>query len=166
MNRFRIFCSAVALLSPAMAKADWQYTRWGMTAAQVSAASGGITEPLVFDPNSVDPMLRNHLAAVAADAPTLRAPYEAGGRKYDADFHFTNDELDRVSLSLKSSNDCYKIKGEMLGSYGQPDEAYERTGVFWWRDIERKNHVMLAARSETNCSIVYKSLINVKENGL
>lgn len=117
MKSIQATAAIMALATSSVAYADWQYTAWGMSAAEVSSASGGITQPLVFDPTSVDPMLKNHLAEIEAAAPTLHAPYQAGGRQYDAEFHFTNDRLDQVFLKLRYPADCLKLEGELLGGH-------------------------------------------------
>ncbi|BBD98958.1 hypothetical protein SAMIE_1024590 [Sphingobium amiense] len=166
MELARVIIGLAAVSVPSVAQAGWQYTQWGMSSAEVAGASGGKTQPLVFDPNSVDPMLRDHLPEIAADAPTMHAPYQTGGRQFDVEFHFSNDRLDRATLHLKAPLDCFKLAGEMAAAYGIPDKHYERSNTSWWRDKEKGNHVMFSAWANEQCTITYQPLSNKSDSGL
>jgi hypothetical protein len=114
----------IAIASPAAA--NWQYTTWGMTPDQVTAAAHG-------NVLSVDPTTRN---SMDGDQILLETPYSAGDFHFTADFGFdSTSRLDRVHLVLQSG-DAVGLRAALQKKYGDPkhqDADFEAFGgrIIW-----------------------------------
>lgn len=153
----------VALLGAAIitlagsAKADWQYTRWGMSKEQVIEASKGTaktpTKPDVYEDDEF-----THL---------LSAPYKSGDLQFDAKFHFSKDgKLTRVILEYGNRDDCSRLHRMLSSAYG-PGEVHELslgTVIKWW-DKNNGNHVIFADAPPVICDIQYKPLQDPGKDG-
>lgn len=143
--------AAFAILLPAPAAADWQYTRWGMTQQQVMAASKGAARQnpnLVADTGTH----RNERALLAA-------PYSAGRLSFRAQFFFDNGQqkLVKVRLVLTAGADCTDVRAELMNLYGQPLSRAAGV-VVRWQDTKRRNTVTLANWGSGGCNLEYEPL--------
>jgi hypothetical protein len=105
---------AIALASTP-AHADWQYSKWGMTAEEVLAASKGALKRC--DPTSCEKQ------TTAKSAALLVGPYRSGSLQFTAFAYFDNAtrKLDMVILNLKSpEKDTGELIRAMMGRYGEP----------------------------------------------
>lgn len=120
---------AIALVGmSSAARADWQYTRWGMSLTQVIAASHGQVHEV---PETDSGMLGRLLA---------RGTYRAGGLTFNSTFFFDDSGLSRVHLSV-TGVDCKSILTDLIKKYGMP--SVNRIGEPTWRDGDNANVVHL-----------------------
>jgi hypothetical protein len=100
---------AALLIAPA-ARADWQYTRWGMTPEQVVAASGGAAQLL---PDTERPRLPPMITAVTGD-------YQDGAMQFRVVFSFNIDGggLACVHYGLNSHDSDEAFKAALVKRYG------------------------------------------------
>lgn len=127
MRRLVIVGALLALAAPA--RADWQYTHWGMSVDEVVKASKGAAVPLESgDAQHVRP-------GVGAEA-RLKAPYKAGEYQFRAFFYF--DGAGKLTLVDVSSDDLdpygasRAIVAELRAKYGPP--LRDRPGWIEWQD--------------------------------
>src|SRR5437016_5340228 len=95
--------------------ADWQYTKWGMTPAEVLAASGGkATESAIEEKEA------------GKKAVKLKSEHTAGQYSFDVRFVFNRktNALLRVDLELRnpSADNCGSLHGALFARYGIPQE--------------------------------------------
>lgn len=125
-------CLLAGLASPA--RADWQYTRWGMTPEAVIAASDHGAKPADLSTNELAPGAR-----VRAEA-----SYSFRDFGFRALFVFAgaSPKLSAVRLELTSGR-CDALLHALTGLYGEPDADFRSAGVFTasWSDEERANWV-------------------------
>jgi hypothetical protein len=108
------------------AHANWQYTHWGMSPAEVRAASG----------NTVD--------QAPDTAKLLTAPYEAGGVPFRAFFYFEANQLSQVGLKQMGAAACTETLQRLIAKYG--DAVRMRNGNiprYSWRDAAAGNLIWL-----------------------
>ena len=115
------------------AHADWQYTRWGMTANQVVEASKGRALEIPSD-------RQRYRGGVTL----LESSYSASGIDFRTIFTFDNSQkLHSIILEPKSFNDCGKIQTLVLSNYG-PAIHQDRSGSmmhYQWVDREKSNFI-------------------------
>src|SRR5581483_5006187 len=87
---------ALTCCGASAAKADWEYTRWGMTPQQVVSASKNLaTENADLRPDS------------DGNVTKLVAPYQSGNFSFEARFEFdAADRLAGVTLLLNEKSLC------------------------------------------------------------
>src|SRR5258708_2060041 len=84
---------ALACCGPIAAKADWEYTKWGMTPQQVVSASKNLARAST-DPNDLLPDSDGNVTK-------LVAPFQGGKFSFEAQFGFdAADGLASVTLVL------------------------------------------------------------------
>src|SRR5216684_2564277 len=88
------------LSSQAPARADWQYTKWGMSPNELVRASAGKAVP------NTD-TTHNRADAIAQ----LTSPYTTGGFSFVAYFLFERDKLVFVDLELTEGSRCADLYG-------------------------------------------------------
>jgi len=102
-----------ALLMSAPAVADWQYTKWGMTADQVGAASKGQMKrcSAVCDKQTT-----------ATSTALLYGPYQSGTLPFTAFAFFDKQtkKLVQMSLRLDDSSKGNELIGGLRAKYGDP----------------------------------------------
>ena len=141
--------------------ADWQYTKWGMTAKEVIAASGKKVFP------ELNPAMDKGDSKVKLRGTHLsESPFEHF--QFDASFHFDSTEkLQDVVLELKDSEKCPSLGVAMLTIYG-PAQVEDRSSVSllrtWW-DRLNDNHVTYL-RIGSKCSLTYKEMVKPGAKGL
>ena len=147
--RRTIACVAACLIAGS-AKADWQYTSWGMTPSQVMAASGGLAKP-ISDPGKNGEGFKT----------LLMAPYEGNGLRFSANFRFldTTGKLDTVTLELADQSKCPVLMHSLSSAYG-PAQDRSRSSVTrtekWW-DRERGN-VITYMEIVGTCEVQYRPI--------
>ncbi len=139
------------------AAADWQYSQWGMSPAEVEAASGGGAKP--NDDRGLDAEgLRAELAA----------PYTAGSVPFTAVFRFdAEDALDDVALIPAGPVSCPVVRTTLIAHHGTPEgQADPRSApTLRWHDLDADNLVVFADFGDGHCSIQYSKLPNTRPNG-
>jgi hypothetical protein len=156
MPRVLILLAALATAAPA--RADWQYTRWGMSPAAVVAASGGAAR---LQPGDRDDRVFNlDLKAVGT--------YETPSLSYEADFLFTrrSNRLAAVKL-MPAEGQCDALREELAETYGKPladrrDFTMMSVETQTWRDAQGNNHVLFAdvqtGAGRRLCHVLYRPL--------
>ena len=132
-------------LSAAKALADWQYTRWGMTRAQVIEASKG--------------QAIAHAVKIRESwgiYPELVAPSRFAKHAFRAYFYFNgeNDQLNAVRLVPVGTVWCPDVAKALMTRYGSDHILVD--GYFIWRDSPAKNKITLSGFS--TCRIKYERL--------
>jgi hypothetical protein len=144
-------------------RADWQYTKWGMTEDEVVAASQGAAKAL-------SPSER----AKWKSDPSLSAVYVAGDLKFTAFFSFekATKGLSEVSLHLDSPSQAVALRDGLISKYGKPgreegsmsekssistSEMESRNqSIEWWTD---RDHIMFFY-SELGLSPMMQAMIS------
>src|SRR5262245_58113343 len=90
---------ALTCCGASVARADWEYTRWGMTSQQVVGASNNLArESSDRRPDS------------DGNVTKLVAPYESGKFSFEARFKFdAADRLSAVTLLLTDKSLCIEL---------------------------------------------------------
>jgi hypothetical protein len=165
MERIVSACALLATATLALgspAKANWQYTEWGMTPAEVTAASDGLAT--ANNDRSQDAGTR---------IAKLVAPYKAGRFHFDAFFNFEDpDGLVSISLVLKrpSRDACSGVIATLSNTYGPPANKTEvEIGEVqkWFDEANRNGVVYLGMGSEIQhyCLVQYMPLKSPGEPG-
>lgn len=137
---------AVLTLSAQTAKADWQYTRWGMTPDQVITASSGKAKRL-------DPAFM----ATHPDASPVMGSYRLqSGETASVSFDFQSNQLVKVSLNGFSDYGT-NLPVLLRQTYGAPifqeiSSAGCKTNTTEWRSEGSNQHIQL---TETQCGSGY-----------
>lgn len=158
--RLTVACilGALALASPLAA--NWQYSKWGMSPAQVAGASHGkATEPT-----------DEEKAAGSEDGnvPLLKAPWHSGSFEFTAYFYFTRGKAKRlthVSLTLEKG-DGHELLGALRQKYGKAlssDEGQTMTLEVWHRNGDQ---ITYKAVVDKLFSVIYQSLRNSDNSAL
>lgn len=152
------FGVATALLGmETQALADWQYTQWGMSPAEVQAASNG---------TAVDNQDRT-LDAVDLKA-GLTAFYRGDKRPFTAVFLFdATGKLSAVTLNPTDRISCDPIRQSLSEHYGAPAslDQHKFGETARWNDVEGDNVVVFLDLGQGNCSIQYSSLPPTHQDG-
>jgi hypothetical protein len=108
-------CLLLLLLVTVPAGANWQYTKWGMTPAQVVAAShGAATE-------TTPAQQAGERISATGEVALLTAPWQAGRFRFTALFFFsTGRRLTHVTLNLETADpsDGDRLLGSLRQKYG------------------------------------------------
>lgn len=136
------------------ARADWQYTRWGMSPQQVLEAAGGAAKA-------------HHMPS--DDGPTQRskvvAPYRSGEHLFRSRFVFDlSDNLIIVMLELSDLSKCPELYRDLTSAYGPPQSfGSGRSLPKWW---DKKNgNVVLLIDTLGSCSIQYTPIVQAGAPG-
>ena len=143
--------------STSSATANWQYTQWNMTPAEVKTASQGAAQ------DNSDRGL---------DAPNrkaqLTAPYQGEATPFKAAFLFNEEnELKDVALTPIKKSDCPFVLDLLRKHYGQPKENSDliHADVTRWDDFENSNLVVFLNLEKDGCTIQYSKLPNTHPDG-
>ena len=136
---------AVTILFARAAAADWQYTRWGMTEAEVIEASAGKAVA--------------HFVAVRESwgiYADLVAPTRFGTFAYDAYFYFDDEtqRLKAVRLEPAAPVWCIDVMKALMVRYGSDQRLINGKTV--WRDPSNNNRITLSGFS--TCRVKYQPL--------
>jgi len=117
-----VIVSIVALTAPQNILADWQYTRWGMTAEEIVAASVGNAH-LISDSEKEGESAENF------DAIAL-GTYSTGPFEFEVSFRALKGEhtLDTVRLELKDPPKYIRLREALIAKYGTGQETVEDIG--------------------------------------
>jgi hypothetical protein len=153
MVLFAFACAAAG--SPA--SANWQYTRWGMTPAEVIDASKG--KAAAGDGTK---------AAKGDDRVEAMGSYDAGETTFVAKFWFGHQGLSAVVLQLRDYDRCLAVQRDLLAKYGEP---VEKTGGGdiqrrMWADGQNGNRVAMLNTSVGFCQVEYSPLVSATGAGL
>lgn len=130
--------SAIALISLASpARADWQFTKWGMSLADVRAAAA-----------TAD------VEVVSTDDRLLIADYPVGSTRFDVRMEFKAVEgLESITLCVNArrpfdSQGVALLRTEVYAAFGSPESIDHRKGfdMALWRDTARNNLVFAQFR--------------------
>ncbi len=159
-----LFCCAAGT-----AKADWKFTKWGMTPAQVAAASNNQTKKSTdLHPDS------------DGNVTKLVTPYPMGKFPFEAQFAFDKaDKLSSVTLVLndasaqavgpdmpgmqmnRSRGLCHDLGVGVKKSYGKRQgggAAHMLYSIETWRDLKNKNNVKYTVLEGSGCYVQYSVL--------
>ena len=152
---FVVATVVLGIETPALA--DWQYTQWGMSPAEVQAASNGTA-------------VANQDRRLDADDLTagLTAFYRGDKRPFTAVFLFdTGGKLSAVNLNPTDRISCDPIRQSLADHYGKPasvdQHGFGQTAR--WNDVEGDNAVVFLDLGQGNCSIQYSSLPPTHQDG-
>jgi hypothetical protein len=133
------------------ARADWEYTRWGMTPEQVVAASRGVVRL------GAPPQGKTY---EGLEGRALGA-HRTDGAAFDAYFHFDQaGELAKVALERTGGTACAALHGRLMARFGKPEKS-TRTNfatIETWRDAPRGNLVRYVLVGELPCTITFDRL--------
>jgi hypothetical protein len=152
MKRILFVVAIAAAAAPA--EAHWQWTKWGMSPAQVIAASKGTVEHA--DPAADETMPYGVKEAVGT--------YDSNGRSMKASFWFKAGKLSQINLSSGDQDDCFSIRRDLGSLYGQPLSRSSMSTV--WSDKAKGNRVQLVDWGAQGCDLVYAPLATSQSTGL
>ena len=167
----KLFAIALALVScgASAAKADWEYTKWGMTSGQVVSAAKNLTRKSSdLRPDS------------DGNVTKLVAPYQSGKFAFEAEFGFdTADRLSSVTLVLNDKfagmdmnmgaemnmnmdqGGCHDLLVSVKTTYGPPQggrSAHMQYIIETWQDRKNKNSVTYTVLDGVGCYVQYSAI--------
>lgn len=172
---------ALACCTAGAAKADWEYTKWGMTPQQVVSASKNLAkEGTDLRPDS------------DGNVTKLIAPFQSGKFSFEAQFGFdAADKLSSVTLVLNDKSTdmdmesmemdhksthmdmksmhmdmhmdrgiCYDLEVSLKTAYGPPPYhgASHLYAIEKWHDEKNKNNVDYHALYQVGCYVQYSAI--------
>ena len=167
--RFFEIVLALACCGAGTAKADWEYTKWGMTPQQVVSASKNLTrEGSDLHPDS------------DGNVSKLIAPYQSGKFLFEAQFGFdAADKLASVTLVLSDKSasmdmdmdvgsdmnmdrgSCRDLQASVHAAYGPPQgggTADMLYSIETWQNRKNKNNVTYTVLYGTGCYVQYSAI--------
>ncbi len=169
MKRLGILLAFVCCGASA-AKADWEYTKWGMTPQQVAGAAKNRTKKSSdLHPDSDGNVTR------------LVAPYKSGKFFFEAQFGFdAADRLSSVTLVLNDKSAamdmdmgadmnmnhgvCHDLGVSVKATYGPRQgggAAHALYSIETWRDQKNKNDVKYTVLDGAGCYVQYSAIKSV-----
>jgi hypothetical protein len=160
---------ALACCGTSAAKADWEYTKWGMTPAQVASAAKRLTKASSdLQPDS------------DGNVTKLVAPYRSGKFSFEAQFGFNAaDRLSSVTLVVKDKTagmgmgmdmgpdmnmdqgKCHDLLASVKTTYGPPQggrSAHMQYIIETWQDRKNKNNVTYTVLDGVGCYVQYSAI--------
>jgi hypothetical protein len=160
---------ALACCGASVAKADWEYTRWGMTPEQVASAAKNLTRASSdLHPDS------------DGNVTKLVAPYHSGMFSFEAQFGFNaSNRLSSVTLVLKDKSagmgmamdrgpdmnmdqgGCHDLLASVKTMYGPPKggrSAHMQYVIETWQDRKNKNDVTYTVLDGVGCYVQYSAI--------
>lgn len=155
---------AVALSVSSSAYADWQYTKWGSSPAQVLAASNGKASELTNE----EKVEYADSSKGSTLTPLLKAPYSAGRHEFTAYFYFDKRTkgLAYVNLRKPEPEPAAGLYGALLQKYGKPvmeEENRIRTYAVWHTKRDQITYYLMEGVSE---AVSYRPLQTKDNKGL
>lgn len=144
---FAIVCAAVVLA--AEARADWEYTRWGMTPDEVVAASRGAARL------GAPPKGKTYLPKLIGRA---LGTHQVDGARFDAYFHFDSaNALAKVALERTGGTECGVLLNGLNDRFGPPIKSHRQSFAIieQWRDSRGGNVVNYIEIGRLPCTITY-----------
>jgi hypothetical protein len=139
------------------ALADWGYTQWGMSPAEVKLASR--------DQAQDNPDRSLDAEGLKAE---LVAPYEGDTLAFTAVFLFDDaSRLQYVSLNPSGSAVCPRVMQHLASHYGPPEGAADMVDArtMRWDDVTGDNLVVFLDLGQGGCSVQYSKLPATRPNG-
>ena len=149
-------------------KADWEYTKWGMTTQQVVSASNNLaTQGSDLRPDS------------DGNVTKLAAPYQGGKFSFEAQFGFDvtdrlasvtlvlNDKSAGMEMSADTTMDhraCYDLRVSVNTAYGPPQggsSVHMQYGIETWQDQANKNKITYTELDGVGCYVQYSAFKSV-----
>ena len=170
---------ALACCGASAAKADWEYTKWGMTPQQVVSASNNLAQAGTdLEPDG------------DGNVSKLVAPYQGGKFSFRADFGFDkSDKLASVTLVLDDKSAhmdmeamlsghmnmsamnanpadmdqgiCHALDMSVNTTFGEPPVHYGADHVYWiekWKDPKSRNNVTYTVLYQVGCYVQYSAI--------
>jgi hypothetical protein len=151
---------ALACCGASAAKADWEYTKWGMTPQQVVSASKNLAKAgSDLHPDS------------DGNVTKLVAPFQSGKFSFEAQFGFdAADRLSSVTLVLNDKSTdmdmnmdqgiCHDLDVSLHTAYGPPPYhgASHLYAIEKWQDQKNKNNVDYHALYQVGCYVQYSAI--------
>ena len=137
-------------VSSSSATANWQYTQWNMTPAEVKAVS----QDKAQDNHDRELDAQNRQAK-------LTAPYQGEAIAFRAVFLFNEeDELKTVTLTPANREDCPLVLNRLVTHYGRAKEDSDmiHADIARWDDYEASNLVVYLKLGKEGCTIQYSKL--------
>jgi hypothetical protein len=160
--RFLAAIGAALLLGAAPSRADWQFTRWGMSADDAVAASRGSLRRVPFDQK----YSRADLACV------VRGNYSVDRDSFEAWLCFdAASKLQLVALEKESCSpnlfDRYRAALAARYGTGTGDQRSQYSERITWTDVPGNNSIGLSRFPLTElCIIVYRPGVTGLSRGL
>lgn len=128
------------------AASGWQYARWGMSPAEVVAASGGRAVLAKQDGKT-----NTVFGSTGAQANHSQPPFT-----FRVFFNFRYGKLTQVTLHPEPKADCTPLVNELTRRFGPPEIKSLYTGIttFYWPDTAVANDIRIFRVPQT-CSISY-----------
>ena len=163
----KLFGIALALVScgASAVKADWEYTKWGMTPEQVVSAAKNLTRKSSdLHPDS------------DGNVTKLVAPYQSGKFSFEAQFGFdAADRLSSVTLVLNDKSagmdmgadmnmdhgGCHDLLASVKTAHGPPQgggSAHMQYSIETWQDQKNKNNVTYTVLDGVGCYVQYSAI--------
>ncbi|MDB5615920.1 hypothetical protein [Tardiphaga sp.] len=150
---------SILIVSITPAAADWQYTKWGMTVAQVQAASKGKLRPC-------DAQCAGHSTSNATVR--LRGEYNAGEFAFSTWAAFDNQgRLNGIRLGLLDPSQVTPLIGSVRAKYGEPESGSRGSSILnisTWRD--RTDQISLTVIGSSNAELMYSPRVTPSNAGL
>lgn len=111
ISSFLVFAVLFTFGSISIAKANWQYTRWGMTPDQVVHASKGTASEVPFDPQTSI----NGLKCV------VQGTYQSGSQLFSLSACFDDQGLQMIALSISTGvtlGEIQEFSSALSAKYG------------------------------------------------
>jgi hypothetical protein len=160
---------ALVCCGASAAKADWEYTKWGMTPGQVvSAAKNRTSKSSDLHPDS------------DGNVTKLVAPYKSGKFSFEAQFGFdAADRLSSVTLVLNDKSAvmgmdmgadmnmdmdqgvCHDLQASIRTAYGPRQgggSAHMQYSIETWQDQKNKNNVTYTVLNRAGCYVQYSAI--------
>jgi hypothetical protein len=142
---------ALTCCGASAAKADWEYTKWGMTPQQIVSAS----KNLARENSDRRPDSDGNVAK-------LVAPYNSGKFSFEARFEFdAADRLSALTLLLTDKSLCHDLQVNVETTYG-PVQGGTSTSLYLienWQDQKNKNSVTYTALYKlSDCYVQYSGI--------
>ena len=160
---------ALACCGASAAKADWEYTKWGMTPEQVASAAKNLTKAgSDLQPDS------------DGNVTKLVAPYRRDKFSFEAQFGFNPaDRLSSVTLVVKDKTagmgmgmdmgpdmnmdqgSCHDLLATVKTMYGRPQSgrsAHMQYIIETWQDRKNKNNVTYTVLNGVGCYVQYSAI--------
>ena len=151
-NRSAFFWGFLTVLvnpiASAPALANWQFTKWGMSPAEVFEASNGAA-PI------------GDIEEITEDRSQIKnsGVYMVGSIPLRSRYHYIDNRLTMVELFVESSATCYVFRQNLGSQYGKPfsDMDEEIIKETTWKDTEKMNRIFLREIGES-CWLRYSEL--------
>lgn len=130
--------AAVLIYSAGGARADWQYTTWGMAPEQVIRVApqhAGLRQPTPDEARG---------QAIQGQPPGLVGYHYAGNFAFNASFYFAGGGLSRVYLTTKDYGNAQHLFAALKAQYGPPlidRNIRQGESKMLWRDQAGRNEI-------------------------